>query len=85
MSYCLNGDNGQISTLYIQLVLEKFLNKNSTISILKIFQIFLHSVLLVSLKNIVIFAIALTALYLSKKRWIIPATVILSSVVGLMI
>lgn len=47
------------------------------------FDIFLHSVLLVSLKNILIFAAALTALYLSKKKWIIPATVILSSLVGL--
>ncbi len=47
--------------------------------------IFLHSVLLVSLKNIVIFAASLTALYLSKKKWIIPAVVILSSLIGLLI
>lgn len=44
--------------------------------------IFLHSVLLVSLENILIFSAALAALFLIKKKWIIPITVILSGLVG---
>jgi chromate transporter len=46
--------------------------------------IFMHSVLLVSLKNILIFSAALTALFLLKKKWTIPLVVILSGLVGLL-
>jgi chromate transporter len=47
--------------------------------------IFITSVLLVSLKNILIFSAALAALFLIKKKWAIPAIVILSGIIGLMI
>lgn len=47
------------------------------------FDIFLHSVLLASVKNIIIFSVAITVLYRSKKKWIIPIVVILSSLAGL--
>lgn len=47
------------------------------------FEILLHSVLLASVKNVVIFALALTGIYLVKKKWIIPATVAVSSLVGM--
>jgi chromate transporter len=44
--------------------------------------IFITSVLLVSLKNILIFSTALAAFFLIKKKWIIPAVVILSGIIG---
>ena len=47
------------------------------------YDIFLHSVLLVSTKNILIFASALSALYLIKKKWAIPAVVVFGSLAGL--
>ncbi len=49
------------------------------------FDIFLHSVLLASIKNIVIFSAALAALYLVKTKWIIPVMIMLSSIAGLAI
>lgn len=44
--------------------------------------IFINSVLLISLKSILIFSAALVALFLVKKKWAIPATVLLSGLVG---